>query len=608
MKRSEIEVKDSSRGVFLNVPPIRIPAGGMTACRNVRIRNGRVRNENMGWVKFTQQTLNGVVNGIFNFDDRSGVQHLVFCTPTDLYEYIETDDTVRFITPQYNVGDLTATSASPTLTGNGTLWNTIASGQLRKNVLPGDKVYIGTAGYQATSGTWYTVQAVGSDTSITLTGNFSGSTGGGKAYTIRRLMAGSALNEWTGEFFPAADTVGDILIITNGIDKPHYWTGENTTKFIPMDGVQFTCRALRVFKNIMLYGDITEGGTHSPSTVATSAVGDPRNVTNLEATRLDWGDGISPLHAFEILGDQVVAYGKRFVSLVQFVGDPVYWVIRSVGNGIGSMSRRGIMNFGYYHSFVSNDGGYHYDGARVFEYGSHVFQDAIRKISPTRFSQLLAHIDEENGDVLWLIPQNDDTVSGYPNTAYCEHYLESDRTQNLPVPFTIRDFPATSTGYFQRKSTLRFSDLPRPWSAYNFRWSDQFWQANFPFNLFGTKDGTVMIFGVADDANGAAISSYARFGRISPGRFGAKRVVARVEPYAMQRHGYALSVLLWGADSADGPLSLMSQIDFDLDGENRFVSPRKSIRYGEVEFATNAVNRPWDISGFRVDLIDAGMR
>ena len=67
----------------------------------------------------------------------------------------------------YNVGTVSATSGSPTVTGSGTSWTSAFDG------LP----FILDA-------TFYTVQTVNSATSLTLTANYAGTTGGGKGYRI----------------------------------------------------------------------------------------------------------------------------------------------------------------------------------------------------------------------------------------------------------------------------------------------------------------------------------------------------------------------------------------------------------------------------------------
>ncbi len=73
---------------------------------------------------------------------------------------------------QYKTGTVSVTNGSATVTGSGTLWSgEIAAGDLFTIV--GDNA-------------WYEVASVGSNTSITLSANYAGTTGSGKSYAISR--------------------------------------------------------------------------------------------------------------------------------------------------------------------------------------------------------------------------------------------------------------------------------------------------------------------------------------------------------------------------------------------------------------------------------------
>lgn len=71
---------------------------------------------------------------------------------------------------QYRTGTVTVTNGSATVTGSGTSWLT--------------GVTVGSQFSLVGSGVSYTVGAVGSDTSITLTSSYAGSTASGQSYTI----------------------------------------------------------------------------------------------------------------------------------------------------------------------------------------------------------------------------------------------------------------------------------------------------------------------------------------------------------------------------------------------------------------------------------------
>lgn len=74
-------------------------------------------------------------------------------------------------TPTYTTGTITATNGSATITGAGTAW-------LTRGLSPYQFILI--------DGAWYQICSIASDTSATLTSNFTGVTGAGKAYTWKR--------------------------------------------------------------------------------------------------------------------------------------------------------------------------------------------------------------------------------------------------------------------------------------------------------------------------------------------------------------------------------------------------------------------------------------
>ena len=72
--------------------------------------------------------------------------------------------------PSYSASTVTVTIASPVVTGAASVWST--------NVKAGMTFHI-------SGGQYYTILSVDSDTQITLTENYAGTSGGGKSYTIR---------------------------------------------------------------------------------------------------------------------------------------------------------------------------------------------------------------------------------------------------------------------------------------------------------------------------------------------------------------------------------------------------------------------------------------
>lgn len=116
----------------------------------------------------------GTLTGALDSVSRATVTVLV--TTRQAYIYNRAASAWVNVTPTYTAGTIAVTNGSPTVVGTGTLWST-------RYISAGQHIKIGS--------TWYQISAVGSDTSITLTSNFAGTTASGLSYTIRRTWRGS---------------------------------------------------------------------------------------------------------------------------------------------------------------------------------------------------------------------------------------------------------------------------------------------------------------------------------------------------------------------------------------------------------------------------------
>lgn len=592
-------------GVYLDRPALSVPERGMTDCRNVRIKRGMVVNENMGWTRFFQSVLNGHVTLIDTLVRRSGAQFLIFGTPSDLYAYDSGAQTVAYLTPRYEAGTVSVTNANAIVVGVGTSF--IA------NAKAGDQLFVGAIGKTDPAAAWVTVQSVTDDTHLVLTVPWSGTTLATQAYTLRQRFTAGRLNPWSGINFQNAPGNVDLWIGTNGIDVPVKWDG-TATQVTRLTGLGFSCRTLCRYKNMVLYGDITVAGQRKPGSIRNSAIGDPENCATLEAGEFVVTDGPHTLKRLGQLGDFAVGYcdlGGDIV-LIQFVGPPTNFVIRTAVRGKGITCARAGVEFPDHHQILSLDGAYRFDGFTATLIGTQVFREALRSVDPSRYDQALAFIDEQNGEVVWVIPQTTDPnpSTGGPSTAYTAHYLED--VGQSPTPMAIRDLTATAVGSFQRESTLRFSDLPLPFSSYNFRFDDRFFQAAFPFILFGDANGKVYTLGTEGLQDGAVKSSFARFSRFPVGGpNGRKGIIRRVEPFASQRPGasYPLYIFIYGCDQAGGTsAAIAGPLAYDLtQAGDRFVCPRASARFAEL-MVIAGIHQPWELSGYSAEVAPAGLR
>lgn len=601
-----IRYPDLTAGLYLDRAPSHVPDGGMSACNNVRIESGKLRNDFLGWSTFGNVTgPDHATNDVLIIDEHiasDGVRQLIVGTDEHLFTWDGTE--FLFLTPDYSVGTATTTSGSPIVTG-GTAWDV--------NVAVGDWFSLGIANDRTLGATpsskWFQIIAVdGGGTQITVDQNMPTNTT--TVYTILKVFSGTTGDIWSADMFRDAPSNEDLWIATNGSEIVK-WDGaaDEVTEL----SLGFTCKIVRYFKNTMWYGNLVIGGNTFPGSVRTSALTDPENVSTLEATEIKISDE-SPLLALERLSDAMACYAQDSVNVVHSVDSPVFWNITTALPDIGIIGERAIVNFGNFHEFLAEDRAYRFDGVSEVEIGRHVLREVLKSIDPNRLEKAIGYIDTARGDVLWVIPLSTDGAAAgeAPVSAYVSHFDEASR--NKPIPYTKRDLPAVSIGASVDTDTSLFSELTTGFDTFDRTWAN--FSSATPLLLFGESDGKVRILNAKNRKGSVGLVSTARFARrpvIDGDRNGR---VIRVEPVTMKdatATDYTLDVKVYTSDYEDGDSALAATGNFDLtQATRRFVSIGKPGRHVEIEFGADGTldpkDRQFQLSSFAIVASPIGRR
>lgn len=604
-------IADVTPGLYLGTPPLMVPNQGLIDCLNVRVKQRSIEHGNMGWSPFPDDSNAVNLDGkpvmlIERFVTRSGSINTVFANTTDLFQYNPNNSEVVYLTPREETGTVDVTNGSTTVSGTGTSWST--------TLKAGDFIAVGATGETSLGATWYEIASITSDTELELTETYNETTSTGEDYTARSVFTGDETNVFSTEvFFNAADLTtgsdGDRWYATNGIDNVVAWDGTSDQAYVPDLGNVDTCRYLKRFSNIMFYISPTISGDQRGDSVRTSAIGKPEETVSDEAAEFIVQDSNDNLVAAAEIGDLLALYGENSITLAQFVGDPLQFVFRGAAADTGPISSRALALFPDAHYYIGRDGQYVFDGTRAATVNDHVWRDVRRRTPPEREYQTIAAFDEEQGDLFWVTPLTTDSdQDGAPEVALVQHYLE-DTGQQRPEAFTRREMPVTAIGDFERETSITWDQLTQQWSEYNFRWNDKFFEAGFPQKLIGTRSGDVFILGESNEKNGTAMTSFARFSRVSLGSVEQSTVVRRVYPFIEETPGGELQVTVYGAEAPHAKASQRAQLTFEMDlpDANRFVSPRQAMRYMEVRF-DGVDGAFWRLSGYTVDAVPGARR
>lgn len=587
-------------GLYLDRPAISLAPRMLKDGYNFRIKNGSLNNLNLGWARFDDFQLNGPVLLIDNFFIRGQNEKLIFATTTDLYVY-DDNGSVAFITPRYAVG--TAAVSGTAVTGTATVWTT--------NAKAGDQITFGVNDGTDPDLVWYTIDTVTDDLNIIL--SETGGTIADGPYTIRQTFTGDVDDIWvTDTFVNASPSNEDEWWATNGTDDIVRWNGSDDQVEV-MSALAFTAKSLSVYQNMMIFGALTQGGEFKPTDIINSNPGEPQNVTTGLSEQFKVHSGVDHIQTMSPIGDSLGIYSEATVSVAQFVGGDLIFVFRNAVNGTGALSPRAVADFGTYHEFLGRDSQYVFDGVTVREINQHVWREWLRTQDPVRTNFVFNIFDEENAELLWVVPSTVDPGAGSagtaPSRASVEHYLEDTGLKDGKIPYSLRAFPFTAAGYYTRQSGLTWEDLTDTWEEYNFRWNDQFFFATFPLILVGDADGKIYTLNEAQNGDGVALPSFVKFGRRAVGDGRMRGLLARVYPFASS-FSTPLDVTVHMVDHAMGSPTINATFSFDqtLPEGGHFVSTFRRGRFAELEFGTAGPSMPWELSGYDLDIKAGGRR
>lgn len=600
VSRKLTAVVNPNLGLYYDRARVALDRRMLSDGNNFRVKLGKLSNLNMGWTRFGTFTLNGPVALIKNFIKRDATENLIFASLKDIYKYVN-ETTVTYLTPRYETG--TAARSGNTVTGAGGA-NFVTAG-----IKIGDEISFGTAGVVSTSATWHSITGAGATLTTATTGTVLAG-----PYTIRKLFTGALQNIWqTAIFVNASPSNSDELWITNGVDSIVRWNGTDTQVEV-MSALGFTAKTLIVYSNMMIFMNLLQSGVAKPTDMINSNPGEPQNVTSGLSEQFKVHGNVDAILHAETIGDNLAIYSfsdAGAITLAQFVGDPLVFAFRQVAYGVGPLGAKAVANFGNYHEIMANDSQYFFDGATVKAVNKHVWREILRTQDPARIRFSYAHFDEENADLIWVLPLTTDpdtSSTAGPAKAFVEHYLE-EPGPNLPTPFSKRDFPFTATGYYRRQQGLTWDQLTGSWSSYNFRWNDKFFFTAFPLSLGGKSDGTIHSINTAQDANGVALTSFVRFGRrlIVDGRM--RGLLTRIYPVLTQ-FSSPIKITALMSDAPDANPVIIDEQSFNQlqpSGGHFSVHYRRG-RYFEVQFGTSGPAQPWELSGYDYDIRRGGKR
>lgn len=273
----------------------------------------------------------------------------------------------------------------------------IVVGDWADKLSAGDFVTIGTT--YTTDDTWYEVESVDSDTAITITAVYAGSTASQQAYLARQTYTGTNNDYWQSIVF------NDKWIATNrGKDAVQVWTGTN--QCADLSGSPPKARYITNYENYVILGYIIDSGGNSfPQKYQWCAVGDETAWSTGDSGEASISEpyqfrGFSP---GTVEGYKLLFFTGGYARIHLVSGDEVFrreWVTQDIGIASaysGVNYDRGVFAF-------CSDNNFRKLTISSWDIVSKGVESILRKLAFAYKENIQGVYNVEWGMLMWLIP------------------------------------------------------------------------------------------------------------------------------------------------------------------------------------------------------------
>ena len=258
---------------------------------------------------------------------------------------------------------------------------------------------------------------------------------------------------WTGDetnfvdCCSITDSTGKYLIITNGVDPPQKWDGDDPT-FTDLDlsdGTITLFKTCEVFYNRLFVANVTVDGATYKQSIAWSKAGAITDWSDATAGSVLISDSKGDIEKLLTLADRLVIYSTDSIGVCVYVGGASQFSFEQLVKETKLVSPRTIVPVGPYHFFMSQDNVFIFDGTRLIRpVGDLVSEDFRQHLNHDRLYEAHAYHDFVKRQVHWTIP--------FDETAHRTYVMEYDINNPMDVLWNVFEYSdrPTAVGFFYR--------------------------------------------------------------------------------------------------------------------------------------------------------------
>ncbi len=446
--------------------------------RNMEFLNGRLQGRG-GLGKLSTTLLPGapvMTKAVLDLTEFAGVRSEIFATKTDIVKYDFSNSRFDFLNVLYTTGTIEVQAGTPTiLRGTATLW--------LANVKVGDYIKLG-AGSVHTGSTWYKVTVVTDDTHLTVASAMP-TTGAGASYVSRGTFTGGVQDFW--DWVQFEDTaLGQLIVMTNGVDKPFYWTGTGQLVMFTAGMLPASCTAAKyvsVFAGRLLMAWCVVGGLNQPQRV----IGwDPFLITSPDedAFPKDFVDEPTQITGMGTFGGYHVVFKETNARVGRFVGGDDIIDYEISYQCKGARSAWSIIFKNDFMAYYGNDKKFHtWNLLQDNIISENIFPETVQ-FDPNQDEFVQAFDVSRKNQIRWFCP--------YGSTTQHNYVAVYDYAQNIMLPWEYQQADSCCC----IGSYLRTSDVYADDPIYGAQYADE--TGGFADDSDLLDNGEVLVYGGYD--------------------------------------------------------------------------------------------------------------
>lgn len=342
------------------------------------------------------------------------------------------------------------------------------------------------------------IQSIGAGISITFTDNLTyphTSTQADKVYKISDLTLANDSS------YVDVDDNNDVFYFTDGsnsiqristISSPLFH--EDLPGILPGDSVQgigilsssIKAKYIRSFEGFLIIGNLTEEGATIPNKLRWCQIDE----TELWENNTD-GTGQAGFFVFnkpdEIMGlwqlkRELMVYRETRIEAMSYLGLPNIFGFRNAQTDGGLVSPRGIVDFGDFHVYVSQDNIYQFNGISKEPIGDPIKDDFYETCHPSQLRNISLYFLKEVDELRLCFSTSDSPIH---NKAYAYNVLFKEWSGPVDMDFT-------GYGFYKQQSDSSWDSMVDTWDSIpTTSWDSKTFTSNSPLYLCGTITGKV---------------------------------------------------------------------------------------------------------------------